>query len=101
MKNTTAMMISIMPVDTKLTQTAGFFRTVLSLFGERPGGTTTGDVCGVIVVKLLLHKSPLQQQKITDWGDNTPTHSDWLQTFSCSQQPCELMMGFPFFPILN
>lgn len=60
------MMINMIPVDVKLTQTAGFFSTELSLFTDLRGGTTIGDVCGVIVVKLLLHKSPLQQQKNTD-----------------------------------
>lgn len=80
-------MTNIIPVDAKLTQTAGFFKIELSLFSDFLGGTTIGEVCGGIVVILLLHRSPLQQQKNTDCDVNDPEHSDWLQSFECSQHP--------------
>lgn len=61
-----AMMKSMMAVEAKLTQTAGFFRTELFSGLAGAGGTTIGEVWGVTLVKLLLHKSVLQQQKTTE-----------------------------------
>lgn len=61
-----AMMKSMIPVEIKLIQTAGFFRTEVFALLDRAGGMTIGDVCGVTFVKLLLHKSVLQQQNTTE-----------------------------------
>lgn len=59
-------MKSMIAVDIKLTQTAGFLSTEVWGWFDRAGGTTIGDVWGVTFVRLLLHKSVLQQQKTTE-----------------------------------
>lgn len=43
-KKTTAMMINMIPVDAKLTHTAGFFRIELLVASGFLGGTTMGEV---------------------------------------------------------
>ena len=57
---------SMMAAEQKLTQIAGFFKIEFVLGFVLAGGTTIGNVCGAALVKLLLHKSVLQQQKKTE-----------------------------------
>lgn len=62
-----AIMINMMPVDMKLIHNAELWKrnfSRLAKFSLVLGGTTTGDVFGVVWTKFALQLFELQQQKL-------------------------------------